>query len=119
LLSIAGHDLYTPKGVGTLYMKRGTPTVLLVVRANQKRGLRPGTENVVSTRPACHHVHENVPTVILIMVVAPDDALGSVRRALREGIEQAANALTRSWGNVVRLSARPAARDDRMGASSG
>jgi cysteine desulfurase len=48
LLSIAGHKLYAPKGVGALYVKRGTPIVPLVLGANHEHGLRPGTENVAS-----------------------------------------------------------------------
>jgi cysteine desulfurase len=46
LLSIAGHKCYGPKGVGALYIRRGTPLSPLVVGAGQEGGLRPGTENV-------------------------------------------------------------------------
>jgi cysteine desulfurase len=46
LLSIAGHKLYAPKGVGALYVRRGTPIDNIVFGAGQERGLRPGTENV-------------------------------------------------------------------------
>lgn len=48
LLSVAGHKLYAPKGVGALYVKRDTPLQPLVLGANHERGLRPGTENVAS-----------------------------------------------------------------------
>jgi len=48
LLSIAGHKLYAPKGVGALYVKRGTKIAPLVRGAGHERGLRPGTENVAS-----------------------------------------------------------------------
>ncbi|MCY1061188.1 cysteine desulfurase family protein [Nannocystis sp. SCPEA4] len=46
LLSIAGHKLYAPKGVGALYVKRGTPLAPVLLGAGHERGLRPGTENV-------------------------------------------------------------------------
>lgn len=46
LLSIAGHKLYAPKGVGALYVRRGTPIENIVFGAGQERGLRPGTENI-------------------------------------------------------------------------
>jgi cysteine desulfurase len=48
LLSIAGHKLYAPKGVGALYVRRGTPLVPFALGAGHERGLRPGTENVAS-----------------------------------------------------------------------
>jgi cysteine desulfurase len=48
LLSIAGHKVYAPKGVGALYVRRGTPIRAVVVGAGHERGLRPGTENVAS-----------------------------------------------------------------------
>jgi len=48
LLSVAGHKLYAPKGVGALYVRRGTPVVAFARGAGHERGLRPGTENVAS-----------------------------------------------------------------------
>ena len=46
LLSIAGHKLYAPKGVGVLYMRRGVTLPPLLLGAGQEYGRRPGTENV-------------------------------------------------------------------------
>jgi cysteine desulfurase len=46
LLSIAGHKLYAPKGVGALFVRRGVPIAPVLVGAGHERGLRPGTENV-------------------------------------------------------------------------
>jgi cysteine desulfurase len=46
LLSIAGHKLYAPKGVGALYARRGTPLRPVLLGAGHERGMRPGTENV-------------------------------------------------------------------------
>jgi cysteine desulfurase len=48
LLSIAGHKLYAPKGVGALYVRRGVRISPVLLGANHERGLRPGTENVAS-----------------------------------------------------------------------
>lgn len=48
LMSIAGHKLYAPKGVGALYVKRGTPLVPFALGAGHEGGLRPGTENVAA-----------------------------------------------------------------------
>ncbi len=46
LLTLAGHKMYAPKGVGVLYVRRGTRLRPLLFGASQERGLRPGTENV-------------------------------------------------------------------------
>jgi cysteine desulfurase len=46
LLSVAGHKLYAPKGIGALYVRRGTKLAPFVLGAGQEHGRRPGTENV-------------------------------------------------------------------------
>jgi len=46
LLSVAGHKLYAPKGVGALFVRRGTSIRPVLLGAGHERGLRPGTENV-------------------------------------------------------------------------
>ena len=48
LLSIAGHKLYAPKGVGALYVRTGVALEPVLRGAGHERGLRPGTENVAS-----------------------------------------------------------------------
>ncbi len=48
LLSIAGHKLYAPKGIGALYVRRGTPLQPVLRGAGQERGVRQGTENVAA-----------------------------------------------------------------------
>ncbi len=46
LLTMAGHKIYAPKGIGALYVRRGTSLKPLYFGASQERGLRSGTENV-------------------------------------------------------------------------
>ncbi len=46
LLSIAGHKMYAPIGVGALYIKRGTFIEKYMHGANHENNRRPGTENV-------------------------------------------------------------------------
>ena len=46
LLSISSNDMYGPKGVGALYIKKGTKVQPIIQGGGQERGLRSGTENV-------------------------------------------------------------------------
>jgi cysteine desulfurase len=47
MMTIAGHKLYAPKGVGALYVRRGIGLIPIVFGAGQEQGLAPGTENVI------------------------------------------------------------------------
>jgi cysteine desulfurase len=46
LLSLSGHKLYAPKGIGALYVRAGTRLRQLLHGGHHQRGARPGTENV-------------------------------------------------------------------------
>jgi cysteine desulfurase len=46
LLSLSGHKLYAPKGIGAIYIKSGTRLNQLLYGGHHQRGFRPGTENV-------------------------------------------------------------------------
>ncbi|MDB4885885.1 MAG: aminotransferase class [Gemmatimonadetes bacterium] len=46
LASVSGHKIGAPKGIGALYIRRGTPMQALMFGGAQDRGRRPGTENV-------------------------------------------------------------------------
>ena len=48
LLSISGHKLHAPKGVGVLYIRRGTRLAPFMLGGHQESGKRAGTENVPS-----------------------------------------------------------------------
>ena len=45
-LTIAGHKLYAPKGIGALYIREGAQIESLIHGASQEEGIRAGTENV-------------------------------------------------------------------------
>lgn len=63
LLTVAGHKLYAPKGVGALYIRRGLQVEPLIHGAGHEGGRRAGTENVagiVGLGEACRIVGENL-----------------------------------------------------------
>ena len=64
LLTVAGHKLYAPKGVGALYVRRGTPFASLLRGASHESGRRAGTENVpgiVGLGVACELARRELP----------------------------------------------------------
>jgi cysteine desulfurase len=48
MLSLSGHKLHAPKGVGILYVRKGVPFRPLLVGGHQEKGRRAGTENTAS-----------------------------------------------------------------------
>jgi cysteine desulfurase len=64
LLSVAGHKLYAPKGVGALYVRRGVKLEPLLHGAGHEGGRRAGTENVpylVALGTACALARRSLP----------------------------------------------------------
>ena len=64
LLSVAGHKLYAPKGIGALYVRRGLQPEKFCHGAGQERGWRAGTENVpfiVALGKACEIAGRDLP----------------------------------------------------------
>jgi cysteine desulfurase len=64
LLSMSGHKMYGPKGIGALYLKNGTKLTPLIHGGGHERGLRSGTENVpgiVGFGKACEIAQKKLP----------------------------------------------------------
>ena len=64
LLSIAGHKVYAPQGVGALYVRRGTPFEPFLRGAGHQQNRRSGTENVALSAAlgaACALVARELP----------------------------------------------------------
>jgi cysteine desulfurase len=84
LLTIAGHKLYAPKGIGALYIKKGTILQRMLFGAGQEKGLRPGTENtihIVALGKACELAKDNFQTNYQIMRDTRDKlAKGFIKR---------------------------------------
>jgi cysteine desulfurase len=86
LLSIAGHKLYAPKGIGALYVRRGVPLAKLLHGAGQEKGWRPGTENVleiVGLGKACETASRDLPGHSAHM----KDMRDRLEERLRQGIK--------------------------------
>ena len=63
LLSIAGHKLYGPKGIGALYIRRGVKLQKIIHGADHEQNLRAGTENIlcdVGLGKACEIAGQNL-----------------------------------------------------------
>ncbi len=87
LLSVAGHKLYAPKGVGALYIRKGLDIQNLMFGAGHETGRRPGTENVASIvglGAACRLADQDLETLSV--------SLCSLRDRLHQGLENALGA---------------------------
>lgn len=91
-LSLSGHKLHAPKGVGVLYVRRGTPFVPFLAGGHQERGRRGGTENVASIvglgracSLAAEKMEEENSRVKTLRDRLEEGLLASVPRALLNG----------------------------------
>ncbi len=65
MLSISGHKLHAPKGVGALYVRKGTRFYPYIIGGHQEHGRRAGTENIASIiafGKACELALKNIET---------------------------------------------------------
>jgi len=98
LLSVAGHKLYAPKGVGALYIRKSVQPAKFCHGAGQERGWRAGTENVleiVGLGMACEIAGENLESNINRM------------QGLRDRLHQG---LVDDLGNTCALNGHPEKR---------
>ncbi len=66
MLSLSGHKIHAPKGVGALYVRSGLKFSPFVIGGHQEKGRRGGTENTVSIigfGKACELAKANLPVV--------------------------------------------------------
>jgi cysteine desulfurase len=84
LLTLSGHKIYGPKGIGVLYIKDKTPILPIITGGSHEWGLRPGTENVAN-------------------IVGMGEAIGkiqSTKREIQNKIEKLRNKLIK---NVLKI----------------
>ena len=66
LMSFSGHKIHGPKGVGGLFIRKGTPLTPLLYGGNQESGRRSGTENVpgiIGLTKACELAGDNIESM--------------------------------------------------------
>lgn len=83
LLSIAGHKLYAPKGIGALYIRNGVEPEIFIHGAGQEKGRRAGTENVLEIAglgKACEIALRNLANTTAHLL--------AMREMLREGLKR-------------------------------
>jgi cysteine desulfurase len=70
MLSLSGHKLHAPKGVGALYVRKGTRFYPYIIGGHQEKGRRAGTENVASIiglGKACELARNNLDEEIVYL----------------------------------------------------
>lgn len=89
LLTLAGHKLYAPKGVGALFVRRGVRLEPLVHGAGQEGGRRAGTENmpyIVGLGAACRLARELLPAFGPRVQALRERLWERLQEALRSGV---------------------------------
>lgn len=91
-LSLSGHKLHAPKGVGVLYVRKRAPYVPFLVGGHQEHGRRGGTENVTSIiglGKACELAEKHIPventTVRALRDKLEENLLAKIPNALLNG----------------------------------
>jgi cysteine desulfurase len=81
LLSFSGHKLHAPKGIGVLYLRKGTRFTPFIIGGHQERGRRGGTENVpyiIGLGKACELAQKNM--------IGENNRVRALRDKLEQGI---------------------------------
>jgi cysteine desulfurase len=89
LLSVAGHKLYAPKGIGALYVRRGVKLEPLIHGAGHESGRRAGTENVpyiVGLGKACEIARLSLPAASERLKQLRDRLWEKLRAALGDNV---------------------------------
>jgi cysteine desulfurase len=98
LLTVAGHKLYAPKGIGALYIRDGVEIERMIHGAGHERRLRAGTENIlemVGLGAACDLVAEETTDEI--------ERLAALRDRLRDRLTAGAPGLVEHAAEAERL----------------
>jgi cysteine desulfurase len=127
LLTVAGHKLYAPKGVGALYVRKGVRLESLLHGAGHEAGRRAGTENVpylVGLGTACAIARDTLPEATVRLAALRDRLWNRLQAALGERLvlnghptQRLPNTLNASF--VGHVGSELLARVPRIAASTG
>ena len=84
MLSLSGHKIHAPKGIGALYIRKGTRVNPLLIGGHQEKGKRAGTENVpyiVGLGRACALAEEHMEEEMLRVKVLRDRLEAGILKA--------------------------------------
>ncbi len=97
MLSFSGHKLHAPKGVGVLYMRRGTACRPFICGGHQERGRRAGTENV------CHVVALAKACELAAAAQADEQQVRALRDRLQTSLLERIPSVEVNGGEAARL----------------
>ena len=123
LLSASAHKFNGPKGIGFLYIKRGTPISSYINGGAQEFGMRAGTENVASIVGMAVALKNSCASLNLSKEHCRQLKLALIERLEAAGIDFILNSKDESVSNIISLSIRGASgeallhRLDLMGIS--
>jgi len=89
LLTLSSHKIYGPKGVGALYVRKGTRVAPQATGGAHERGLRAGTENVpgiVGLGEACYLAGKDMPDESARLAVLRDNLIQGILTTIPESI---------------------------------
>ena len=108
LYSMSGHKLYAPKGVGALYIRKGSRLAPIAYGGHHERDRRPGTENVpgiAAFGAACSSGALSPSHVLKAIGLSDDRARASMRFSLGRGntVEQVDSLVEAIGASVAHL----------------
>ncbi|MQA88589.1 MAG: aminotransferase class V-fold PLP-dependent enzyme [Streptosporangiales bacterium] len=120
LLTIAGHKMYAPKGIGALYVRSGLRLEPLIHGGGQERGLRAGTENIalaVALGAAAHIAEDELVAGAADRIRALRDLLHGRLDTLLPGLVQLNGHPDQRLPNTLNISITGVTADDLLSAT--
>lgn len=118
LLTLAGHKLYAPKGIGALFIRGGTRIDSLIHGSKQESGRRAGTENVaciVALGAACDIARDTLPDYGKKVKRLRDRLQARIEQGLGKGMTRLNGHPERRLPNTLNISIRGIEGEELLG----